>query len=83
MPRRFRMSGVAVKVLWVVCTAALIPAIAAEPSGANITRKLEEHMEMQVRDHRFRGTVLVAQNGHMLLARGYGFADEEWDAANP
>jgi CubicO group peptidase (beta-lactamase class C family) len=80
--------GIPVKIILITWIAALVPAMAAEPPSINVTptsdvsRKLEEHMEMQVKNHRFRGTVLVVQNGRMLLARGYGRADEEWEAAN-
>jgi CubicO group peptidase (beta-lactamase class C family) len=73
---------VMIKAFLVTCAAALAPALAAEPPNESVSRKLEQHMELQVRDHRFRGTVLVAQNGRMLLAKGYGFADEEWGALN-
>jgi len=64
------------------CMVALAPALAAELPGDSVGRKLEEHMEAQIRNQHFRGTVLVAQNERMLLARGYGFANEEWQTAN-
>lgn len=37
--------------------------------------------ERVVKDH-FSGTVLVAQNGHLIFQGGYGFANREWNATN-
>jgi CubicO group peptidase (beta-lactamase class C family) len=69
----------------------LAPLIAQEPADApappvpspsDFSRRLDEYMQMEVRDHRFSGAVLVAQNGQVLLAGGYGYANLEWDARN-
>jgi CubicO group peptidase (beta-lactamase class C family) len=32
--------------------------------------------------HRFMGSVLVAKDGHVILSRGYGFANLEWEIPN-
>ena len=35
-----------------------------------------------LRAHRFRGAVLLAREGAVLLREGYGFANEEWTIPN-
>ncbi|HEY4338501.1 MAG TPA: serine hydrolase domain-containing protein [Steroidobacteraceae bacterium] len=47
-----------------------------------IGRQLDRYMQAQVNQHHFTGTVLVARNGRLLLAKGYGFANVEWQVPN-
>jgi CubicO group peptidase (beta-lactamase class C family) len=54
----------------------------AAPPAAAIAGELAEYMQAQVADHHFSGAVLVAQNGKILLAKGYGFANLEWRIPN-
>ena len=61
-----------------------MPRLAASVSGetTKVGLQLDSYMQMRgSRDH-FTGTVLVAQNGKFLLARGYGYANAEWKTPN-
>lgn len=58
----------------------LLVAIAAE--AAELGRQLDGYMQVQVSRNHFTGTVLVAQNGRFLLAKGYGYANAEWKTPN-
>lgn len=44
--------------------------------------RMEQIIQFYVSDKRFMGTALVAQDGKVLLNKGYGFADAEWDIPN-
>jgi CubicO group peptidase (beta-lactamase class C family) len=39
-------------------------------------------MQAQTRLRRFTGSILVAREGKVLISRGYGFANAEWDIPN-
>ena len=39
-------------------------------------------MQTQVQRNHFSGTVLVAQNGRIVFAKGYGYANAEWQTPN-
>lgn len=43
---------------------------------------MEQINQSYVADNQFIGCVLVAQNGHILLDKGYGFANLEWRIPN-
>ncbi|MGA0555590.1 serine hydrolase [Larkinella sp. VNQ87] len=45
------------------------------PGAKTTTEKLEEYLATSARLHRFNGTALVAQNGAVLLQKGYGWRD--------
>jgi CubicO group peptidase (beta-lactamase class C family) len=47
-----------------------------------IGRRLDGYMQVQVNRNHFTGTVLIAQNGKFLLAKGYGYANAEWETPN-
>ena len=49
----------------------------AQNDNAETTRELAEIVEKYYNKHDFMGSVLVAQNGSILLSEGYGFADIE------
>jgi CubicO group peptidase (beta-lactamase class C family) len=51
-------------------------------SDATPVARLDSYMQMQVKRNHFSGTVLVAQNGKFLLAKGYGYANAEWKTPN-
>jgi CubicO group peptidase (beta-lactamase class C family) len=59
----------------------LVEGQTASPA-VNISGELAEYMQAQVGAHHFSGAVLVAQNGKILLAKGYGFANFEWRIPN-
>nr|WP_294858411.1 serine hydrolase [uncultured Fluviicola sp.] len=47
-----------------------------------IATNLANYMQAQVEVNHFSGTVLVTQNGSVLLKKAYGLADYEWDVKN-
>lgn len=49
----------------------------ADPAAASA--RLEQIPAAYLVDHRFMGAVLVARDGHVLLDRGYGFANLDWE----
>lgn len=49
----------------------------AQNDNAELKRELAEIVEKYYNNHDFMGSVLVAQNGNILLSEGYGFADIE------
>jgi CubicO group peptidase (beta-lactamase class C family) len=44
--------------------------------------KIEDYMQAQVRASGFSGTILLARAGAPLVAKGYGFANAEWQIPN-
>jgi CubicO group peptidase (beta-lactamase class C family) len=56
-------------------------AAAASPSGPDVSR-MEEVIRSFVSDQRFMGSVLVAHGKEILLDKGYGFANLEWNIPN-
>lgn len=62
----------------VAIAAACTHAIDTTPIG----RQLDSYMQVQVNRNHFTGTVLVAQDGNVLLAKGYGYANAEWETPN-
>jgi CubicO group peptidase (beta-lactamase class C family) len=48
----------------------------------NVSGNLDKYMQAQVDVNNFSGTVLVTQNGSILLKKAYGLADYEWNIKN-
>lgn len=48
----------------------------------NPVPRMEELVQFYVANKQFMGTVLVARQEKVLLSKGYGFADLEWDIPN-
>ena len=48
----------------------------------NQTLRMEKIVQSYVADNQFMGSILIAQNGHVLLEKGYGFANLEWQIPN-
>jgi CubicO group peptidase (beta-lactamase class C family) len=44
--------------------------------------RMDQVVQAYVADHRFMGTVLVARGGEVLLSKGYGYANLEWNMPN-
>jgi len=44
--------------------------------------RMDEVVQTYVRDKTFMGTVLVARDGNVMLSKGYGSANLEWDIPN-
>jgi CubicO group peptidase (beta-lactamase class C family) len=61
---------------------ALVVFFVAVSSFAQEAAKLDEVVQPYVRDKTFMGSVLVARGGSVILSKGYGSANLEWDVAN-
>ncbi len=48
----------------------------------NYSKLLEQYMQAQMNVKGFNGTVLVMQHDKVLLKKGYGMADREWNVPN-
>lgn len=48
----------------------------------NLVARMEEVVQSSVSDGQFMGSVLVAQQGKILLDKGYGYANLEWQIPN-
>jgi len=48
----------------------------------NLNLRLDQIVQSYVPNHQFMGSVLVARGGDVLLSKGYGSADLEWDIPN-
>ena len=48
----------------------------------NQALRMEQIVQSYVADKQFMGSILVAQNGQVLLDKGYGFANLEWQIPN-
>ena len=46
------------------------------------TKRMDDIIQSYVDDKQFMGSILVAQKGHVLLDKGYGFANLEWQIPN-
>jgi CubicO group peptidase (beta-lactamase class C family) len=72
--------------LWISCVVSVSPAPgrSAEVDVRNreLTTRLGQFMQTQVRTAQFSGSVLVARRGVILLSKGYGRANREWDIPN-
>src|SRR6187401_308075 len=61
---------------------ALIVLLVATPCLAQDAARMEEVVQTYVRDKSFMGTVLVARGTDVMLSKGYGSANLEWDIPN-
>lgn len=48
----------------------------------NVVSRMEQVIQPYVSSKQFMGSVLVARDGNVLLSKGYGFADLEWEIPN-
>lgn len=48
----------------------------------DIEQKVDEYIEAHIKNSTFSGSILVAQNGKVLLSKGYGMANIEHDVPN-
>jgi CubicO group peptidase (beta-lactamase class C family) len=69
-------------VLLVLLLALATPAQQSLASQPDLTGKFSEYMDAQMKANRFTGAVLVAREGKVLFARGYGMANLEHGIAN-
>ncbi|MBV8731401.1 MAG: serine hydrolase [Acidobacteriia bacterium] len=56
--------------------------VVAGSSLAQDTNRMDQVVQSYVADHQFMGSVLVARAGQVLLSKGYGSANLEWDVPN-
>ena len=56
----------------------LVSLIQAQPSDEKINTLIERFVELG----QFSGSVLVAENDEIILSKGYGFANQEWEIPN-
>src|SRR6187549_3352869 len=61
---------------------ALVLLLVATSSWAQDTERMDEVAQSYVRDKTFMGTVLVARGSDVILSKGYGSANLEWDIPN-
>ncbi len=62
---------------------ALLFVLFAGLAGAQeLATRMDEAVKTLAGDRRYMGSVLVARGGEVILSRGYGFANLEWDIAN-
>ena len=82
-----RATGIGICGMLMLAIAAAIPTRAQQPAEAgaksapNVAR-MEEVIHTFTADRRFMGTVLVAHGNDVLLDKGYGSADLEWNIPN-
>jgi CubicO group peptidase (beta-lactamase class C family) len=60
----------------------LVLLFVASSSFAQDAARMEEVVQTYVRDKTFMGSVLVARGSDVILSKGYGFANLEWDVPN-
>jgi CubicO group peptidase (beta-lactamase class C family) len=58
------------------------PGPASPPDAATLARRVDEYMQAQHRVKQFHGSILLARAGTPLVAKGYGFANAEWEIPN-
>ena len=73
---------------WLIAAMAAVclPGVAATQEAAQAkapdAARLEQIVESYVKSGQFMGTVLVSEDGHMVMDQGYGDADLEWQIPN-
>ncbi len=56
--------------------------VSAQPTDKEIKVKLENYFETALKTENFSGAVLVAKNNKVLISKGYGMANYEYDIPN-
>jgi CubicO group peptidase (beta-lactamase class C family) len=75
------------RALMLLCTALYLfaaislPVQAAAETPSDIER-MQSEIELRATNRHFMGTVLVAKGDRLLINRGYGFSDLEWNTPN-
>jgi CubicO group peptidase (beta-lactamase class C family) len=64
------------------CQPTLAQSTPRQIPDAHIVAKVDEYMNALARLNRFRGTILVARDGHVLATRSYGLANLEDEVPN-
>jgi CubicO group peptidase (beta-lactamase class C family) len=63
-------------------TVVVVWLVIATPAFAQDVARMEEIIQGYVQKRTFMGSVLVARDGDILLNKGYGMANVEWDVPN-
>jgi CubicO group peptidase (beta-lactamase class C family) len=58
------------------------PQRSAIPTDSEISARVDAYAQAQVRVNGFSGSLLVARQGKPLVAKGYGWANAEWEIPN-
>ena len=59
-----------------------VPALGAAPATAQDVGRMDQVVRASADSDAFAGSVLVARDGEILLDRGYGLANREWNIPN-
>ena len=62
--------------------AAMLVLVVSRPALAQNLARMEEVIQSHVRGSTFMGSVLVARDAEIILNKGYGFANVEWQIPN-
>jgi CubicO group peptidase (beta-lactamase class C family) len=54
----------------------------ASSSGQDVAAKIDQYLATLTKERAFMGAALVARNGKVMLAKGYGMANVEYDLPN-
>jgi CubicO group peptidase (beta-lactamase class C family) len=66
----------------VLCGITFALTLSAASSAQDFLTKMNQIVDSYVSSKQFMGTVLVERDGKMLLNKGYGFANLEWEVPN-
>jgi len=66
--------------LTVLCALALL--LITHGAAQDLGPKIDEYLSAVVKQGRFNGSVLVARDGKVILSKGYGLANLEWELPN-
>jgi len=65
-----------------IAGALLLAALVAVAQQEDLAQRLDAFVETQTKSAGFSGAVLVAKDGKVVLSKGYGLANAEWDIPN-
>ena len=85
-----RMKLLTAVLLPTLCAALLAQSVAPVVSGAHpapldpaaLEKKVDELLDAHAKVNGFSGTVMLASEGKPLVAKGYGYANVEWQIPN-
>ena len=49
---------------------------------SDVQKQVNDYMDAHVKMNQFSGSILIAKNGHILMSRGYGSANYEFNIEN-
>jgi CubicO group peptidase (beta-lactamase class C family) len=67
---------------FLISTAASLLSGCSPPTDDKISKRLDEIVRFRVENNEFTGSVLVAKDHQILLNKGYGLANREWNIPN-